>query len=121
MVLALSWFLTSAASTTTSQIVGVSDGDTITVLDTSKKQTRVCLAQVDAPKKRQDFGAVSKDALSGLVFSKPITVEVEMVDRYGRTVGKVLVDGVDANFAQVKAGMVWVYRQYAKRPGLLRC
>ena len=35
-------------------------------------------------------------------------------DTYGRTVGKVLVDGIDANLEQVKAGMAWHYRKYAK-------
>jgi endonuclease YncB( thermonuclease family) len=101
------------ADTISGQVVGVSDGDTITVLDSSKKQTRVRLAQIDAPEKRQDFGAASKDALSGLVFGKPVTVEAETIDKYGRTVGKVLVGGVDANLEQVKKGMAWVYRQYA--------
>jgi endonuclease YncB( thermonuclease family) len=114
VALALPWPLASAAETISGQVVGVSDGDTITVLDAGKKQTRVRLAQIDAPEKRQDFGVASKDALSGLVYGKPVTVEVETTDRYGRTVGKVLVGGIDANLEQVKKGMAWVYRQYAK-------
>lgn len=102
------------AQTITGRVVAVADGDTVTVLDSTNKQTRVRLAQIDAPEKRQDFGAASKEALSGLVYNKTVTVEVETVDRYGRSVGKVLVGGVDANLEQVKAGMAWVYRQYAK-------
>jgi endonuclease YncB( thermonuclease family) len=101
------------ADTISGQVVGVSDGDTITVLDSSKKQTRVRLAQIDAPEKRQDFGAASKEALSGLVYGKPVTVEAETIDKYGRTVGKVLVGSVDVNLEQVRKGMAWVYRQYA--------
>jgi endonuclease YncB( thermonuclease family) len=33
-------------------------------------------------------------------------------DRYGRTIGKVLVNGVDANLEQVKRGMAWFYKKY---------
>jgi endonuclease YncB( thermonuclease family) len=70
------------ADTISGQVVGVSDGDTITVLDASKKQTHIRLAQIDAPEKRQDFGATSKEALSEMVYGKPVTVEVETTDRY---------------------------------------
>jgi endonuclease YncB( thermonuclease family) len=100
------------AETVTGRVVGVHDGDTITVLDAGNRQTKVRLAQIDAPELRQDFGQASKDALSGLVFGKTVAVEVETTDKYGRTVGKVLVGGQDANLAQVRAGMAWAYRQY---------
>ena len=45
-------------------------------------------------------------------------VEWEKHDRYGRTVGVVLVDGRDANLEQVRAVMAWWYRYYAniRRP-----
>jgi endonuclease YncB( thermonuclease family) len=108
--------LPALAQTITGRVVGVSDGDTLTLLEPGNKQTKVRLAQIDAPEKSQDFGQVSKQALSDLVFGKSVTVEVETTDRYGRTVGKVLVGEKDANLAQVKAGMAWVYRQYAKDP-----
>lgn len=102
------------AQTITGKVVAISDGDTITILEPGNKQTRVRLAQIDAPEKRQDFGAASKDSLSWLVFGKAVTVEVETIDKYGRTVGRVLVGGQDMNLEQVKKGMAWVYRQYAK-------
>ena len=31
-------------------------------------------------------------------------------DRYGRKVGKILVDGVDANLEQIKRGRAWHYK-----------
>lgn len=105
-----------SAETITGKVVGVHDGDTITVLSSGNKQTKVRFAQIDAPESRQDFGQASKQALSDLVFGKQVTVEVETVDKYGRTVGKVIAGGTDANLAQVKTGMAWVYRQYAKDP-----
>lgn len=110
---ALAFFSTLAdAQTITGRVVGIHDGDTATVLDAGNKQHKIRFAQIDAPELRQDFGQRSKDNLSGLIFGKAVTVEVETVDKYGREVGKVLVGGVDANLEQVKAGMAWAYRQY---------
>jgi endonuclease YncB( thermonuclease family) len=105
-----------SAETLTGRVVGVSDGDTITVLDETNHQTRIRLHQIDAPEKSQDFGARSKQSLSDLVSGKQVSVEVATTDKYGRTVGKVLVGDVDANLEQVKQGMAWVYRQYANDP-----
>jgi endonuclease YncB( thermonuclease family) len=42
------------------KVVGVSDGDTITVLDSSKGLTKIRLHQIDAPKNKQVFGQRSK-------------------------------------------------------------
>jgi endonuclease YncB( thermonuclease family) len=105
--------LPALAETITGRVVGVHDGDTATVLDAGNKQHKIRFAQIDAPELRQDFGQRSKDNLSGLIFGKQVVVEVETVDKYGREVGKVLVNGTDANLEQVKSGMAWVYRQYA--------
>ena len=93
------------AITIDGHVVGVADGDTITVLDGANRQHKIRLAGIDAPEKSQPFGHCSKESLSDLVFSKTVTVEIEKVDRYGRQVGKVLVDGADANLAQVQWGL----------------
>lgn len=105
-----------AAETLAGRVVGVLDGDTIMVLSTGNRQTRVRLAQIDAPEKRQDYGQASKRALSAWVYGKRVEVEVADVDRYGRSVGRVLIGGIDVNLEQVRAGMAWVYRQYAHDP-----
>lgn len=95
-------------------VVGLADGDTVTVLDASKTQYRIRLAGIDAPEKRQDFGSRSRQSLSELVFQKPVRVEYTKIDRYGRVVGKVLVNGVDASLEQVKRGMAWHYKAYER-------
>jgi endonuclease YncB( thermonuclease family) len=112
-LLSLAWSIASIADTISGRVVGISDGDTITVLEPGNKQTRVRLAQIDAPESHQDFGQASKQVLSGLVYGKQVTIEVETIDKYGRTVGKVLAGGQDMNLEQVRTGMAWVYRQYA--------
>jgi endonuclease YncB( thermonuclease family) len=96
------------------RVVGVADGDTVTVLDASRQQHKIRLMGIDAPEKKQAFGNKSKQALSDLVFNKQVSVEFSKTDRYGRTIGKILVDGLDANLEQVKKGMAWHYKQYQK-------
>lgn len=94
------------------RVVGVADGDTITVLDVTNTQHKIRLAGIDAPEKKQDFGNVSKRSLSEMVFNQPVKVNWDKTDRYGRIVGKVLVNGRDVNLEQVKLGMAWYYRKY---------
>ena len=100
------------ADTITGRVVGVADGDTITVLDSGNNQFKIRLAGIDAPEKKQAFGNVSKQSLSDLVFDKLVTVEWKKQDQYGRTVGKVLLNGVDINLGQIKRGLAWFYKKY---------
>lgn len=100
-------------------VVGISDGDTLTLL-ADRQQVKIRLAEIDAPEKAQPFGQHSKESLSELCFGKSATVDVQGVDRYGRTIGRVLcfgaspADGVDANAEQVRRGLAWVYIGYAR-------
>ncbi len=96
------------------KVVGVNDGDTITVLNGSKAQHKIRLAGIDAPEKSQAFGERSMQHLSDLVFGKTVTVDWNKTDKYGRTVGKVIVNGQDANLSQILAGLAWHYKQYEK-------
>lgn len=41
-----------------------------------------------------------------------MSVETEKKDRYGRTVGKVVIDGRNVNPAMVLAGTAWHYNKY---------
>ena len=88
----------------------------IAVLDSSKETVKIRLHQIDAPEKKQDFGQRSKQSLSDLVYGKHVRIEVADTDKYGRTVGKVWVNGKEANLEQVRRGMAWVYTQYASDP-----
>jgi endonuclease YncB( thermonuclease family) len=102
------------AETITGRVVGVSDGDTLTVLDASHQQFKIRLAGIDAPEKAQPFGNRAKESLSEMVFNKQVVVESSKEDRYRRKVGKVQHDGTDVNLEQVKKGMAWHYTAYAK-------
>lgn len=93
------------AGTIEGRVVGVTDGDTVTVLDAEKLQHKIRLSGIDAPEKMQPFGQRSKESLSDLVFDKIVMVDTDKKDRYGREVGKILVNGVDANLVQVTRGV----------------
>lgn len=119
-LLALAVSLTLAAPATSwaeiihGQVVSISNGDTLTVLDEHKVEHRIRLSGIDAPEKAQAFGQRSKEHLSELVFGKIVDVGWMKTDKYGRTIGKVLVNGQDANLAQVEAGLAWHYKAYEK-------
>ena len=102
------------AADLTGKVVEVLDGDTVDVLTSVKEVVRVRLAGIDAPEKKQAFGTASKQTLSQLVFRSEVVVEWHKKDRYGRLLGKVMVDGVDANLKMVQAGMAWHYKKYIK-------
>lgn len=104
----------ASAETIQGKVIRVADGDTITVLDQSKTQHKIRLAGIDAPEKGMPFGQKSKQHLSDLVARKQVFVETTKVDRYGRSVGKVIVEGIDANLAQVEAGFAWHYKAYER-------
>jgi micrococcal nuclease len=89
----------------------VIDGDTIHVLTMEKLLLRVRLAFIDAPERRQAFGTRAKQAMSGLVFGHDVTLHPHAIDRYGRTVAIVYVDGKDADL-ELNAGLAWRFYRY---------
>ncbi len=102
----------------TYKVVGVSDGDTITVLHDGKGE-RIRLHGIDCPERRQAFGKRAKQFTSTLVFGETVTVQVVDRDRYGRTVGVVLLpDGRSLNHELVRAGLAWMYRRYTNDQSL---
>lgn len=96
------------------RVVGISDGDTITVLTAEKEQLKVRLAGIDAPEKAQAFGNAAKKNLSALIYGKEVELSGKKTDRYGRLVRKVLLDGEDINLRQIADGMAWYYRNYSR-------
>ncbi|SFN10623.1 Endonuclease YncB, thermonuclease family [Formivibrio citricus] len=99
-------------------VIGISDGDTLTLLS-NQRQHKVRLAQIDAPEKDQPYGQRAKRSLSDLAYRREARVEVEAEDKYGRTVGTIWINGRNINEEQLRRGMAWVYTQYAHSPELL--
>ena len=114
-VATLLWTLAlGAAADIQGRVIGVSDGDTVTVLDEDKVQHKIRLAGIDAPELRQAFGRRSKQTLSDCAFGKEAVVVGNKIDRYGRRVGKVVVLDNYCNLRQVELGLAWHYKAYER-------
>lgn len=93
-------------------VVSVHDGDTIRLKDMGGTVDRVRLAGIDAPEITQPFGRESQTELSLALSSKRVIIQYQKRDKYGRLVGKVLLDGRDICLDQVKKGMAWHFKRY---------
>jgi endonuclease YncB( thermonuclease family) len=93
------------------RVVQIADGDSITVL-MGKRQVKVRLTEIDAPERKQPFGSRSRQSLGDLCAGKDARVVERGTDRYGRTLGRVYCNGVDANAEQVRRGMAWVFDRF---------
>ena len=93
-------------------IIGVQDGDTLTVLR-QDEIIRVRLSGVDCPEKNQPFGAEAHSFTADLALGQTATVLGEKRDRYGRVVATVVLPGGrNLNHELVAAGLAWWYREF---------
>lgn len=106
------------ADTLTGRVVGITDGDTLTLLDTTNTQHKIRLAGIDAPEKGQPFGQVCKQSLSDLAYNHTAQIDWNKLDRYGRVIGKVLVNAQDMNLEQIRRGCAWHYKKYQNEQSL---
>lgn len=96
------------------RVVHVIDGDTLEVLASNSKTVRVRLSGIDAPEWNQPFGSKAKRHLLERVANRRVVVSWDKIDKYGRTVGKVLVDGEDANLQMIRDGYAWWFRWFSR-------
>lgn len=94
------------------RIIGIADGDTVTLLAPDNQQVRVRLASIDAPEKAQPFGKKSRQMLSALVFGQDVRIVYTDTDRYGRIVGHIYRVEQHINLLMVSSGGAWAYRKY---------
>ena len=90
------------------RVVGVTDGDTVTVMRFGRAET-LRLADIDAPDRGQPFSEKAKHYVSELAYGKEVLVVTEGAkDKYGRTVGEaILADKRNLGQELVKAGLAW--------------
>jgi len=94
-------------------VIAVHDGDTIT-LQNESGQKKIRLAGIDAPELNQPYGIESYVALRDVVLDRQVQVETSKTDKYGRVLGRVILDRQDINLKQLQLGMAWAYREYLK-------
>ena len=107
----------SAAESFSGRVIGVSDGDTLTILHIEgerKTPRKIRISGIDAPESKQAFGNRAKEAMSALAFGQQAEAECPTVDRYGRDVCKVTVSGVDVGLALIQQGYAWHFKKYQR-------
>src|SRR5215472_13810587 len=103
-----------ACTDRSARVIGIADGDTITVLKADNTKLRIRLSGIDAPETGQDFGSRARQTASSLAFGKQVTIRARDTDRYGRTVAEVILpDGRSMNREMVRQGMAWWFRRHA--------
>lgn len=95
-------------------VVGISDGDTLTLLTQNRQQVKIRLHGIDAPELGQAWGQQAKRALSSLTFRQAVNVQETDRDQYGRIVGIVYRGQLPINETLIASGHAWVYRKYNK-------
>ena len=114
LFIALLLFATHSFGQDSFRVVGIHDGDSITVLSVEKKQIKIRLEGIDAPELKQAFGSRAKEHLSSLIMGKDVTLIVKEEDLYKRTLSKILLDSQDVNLSMVRDGFAWNYSKYSK-------
>ena len=94
------------AASITGKVVGVTDGDEITIYNLNRN-ARIKLIAIDAPEKDQAFGAAAKQHLFDLVYDKLVTVEYQGVGADGSLVGRVWSGGNDICAQMIRDGAAW--------------
>ncbi len=100
------------------RVIGIVDGDTITVLLPNsaggvQRPVRVRLNGIDAPEREQPFSARAKQFVAQLAFGQVVEIVVHDYDRYGRTIADVqLPEGRSLNQELVRAGYAWWFRKF---------
>ena len=103
----------------TGKVIGVTDGDTITVL-VEKTPYKIRLAGIDAPESGQPFGTAAKKALSEKIFDKEVKIEWKERDKYKRIIGEVYIGERRICLEMVQEGVAWHYKQYSKDADLAK-
>lgn len=110
------------------KVIAVLDGDTVLILRKGDGVTgqppvsslrartnslmKIRLAEIDAPEKAQAFGPASRNTLAEMVLRKQVWVNTLAVDKYGRDIAQLKVNGLSVNEEMVRRGMAWEYSHY---------
>lgn len=104
----------SVNQTIEGKVVKVIDGDTIDVLDNTNTKHRIRFYGIDAPESKQAYGQKAREFLASMIAGKNVKVVIKDKDRYGRNIGKVLLNGTDINREMVANGYAHAYKEYSK-------
>lgn len=113
------------AATLTGTVIGVTNGDTLTVIDTARNRLKITLLAADAPERNQPFGAAARQNLANLLLHKEVAIDVKKRGRDKRIFAKVLLDetgadcafrsclkSLDVGLQQLRDGFAWYAKEF---------
>ena len=134
--------LSCAAAELAGTVVGVTDGDTITILDAAQRIHEIRLANIDAPETTchmrqpgladdacvdhgQPHAKEAKGTAMSMLYGRTVTVDLVEINKvaqksYERDIGIVFENGVDVNYELVKLGLAWHEKHYASKQQTIR-
>ena len=92
-------------------IIRIIDGDTF-VFQTEDGSLKVRMFGTDAPERDQPYSKESADFLKQYL-NIEATLKANGVDRYGRTLAVLLIDGKDINLLSIRNGCAWHFKRYS--------
>ena len=102
----------SAGTPVQGKISRVVDGDTVH-LEVGRETMKIRLDAIDTPEQDQAYGRQATSALKKKINRKQVLVYITDQDRYGRYIGRIILEGRDINFEMVAEGHGWHYKQYS--------
>ena len=93
--------------------MAIADGETLTLL-VDKTQHRIRIDGIDAPERTQPYSQRARQSLDDLAKGKQATAQCSKVDKYGRDVCLVIIDGTDIGLEQLRRGLAWFFVRYAE-------
>jgi len=114
----------SAASAANAGIEGVisriTDGDSLWLQPTGKAPIEVRLRDIDAPEICQPYGPDAKRALEQMALGKNAVLVTSAHDQFGRTIGRITIDGQSLSKLMVAEGHAWSTRSRFDRGPLMK-
>jgi endonuclease YncB( thermonuclease family) len=89
------------------RVIGISDGDTLTLVDGEKRQFRIRLRGIDAPENHQTHGDIARQELSSRTYGHDVSVEWNDTDTLEQILGDVFVAHDWINKRLVDGGHAW--------------
>lgn len=111
----------AAADIYIGKVIYVTDGDTLTILvddGATKTDYKIRLRHIDAPERKQPWGAKATDTLKKLVAGRVITATCHSKHWQRHVCDVVRDDGLDVQREMVAQGAAWVSYKYNARDDL---
>lgn len=107
-------FAQAHAENIAGQVIGVIDGDTVTLQNMHQQQHLIRIAGIDAPELAQDFGQQARASLSRLALNQQSSADCQKPNLNRIKICALTIGGKDIGAAQISNGMAWWYQQNAE-------